>query len=91
MRVKFEKGKQRYFLKNVLVKTNCPSLKELINRGFDFNYSTLKNYYSELRLMPEELVRNLCLFSKIDFDKLDILLIEDNWGRVLGGKIGERK
>ena len=45
-RIKFKKGKQKKFLELILEKINCPSLRELINRGFDIPYSTLKNYFN---------------------------------------------
>jgi hypothetical protein len=95
-RVKFEKnpqgddssneGPQRKFLKDVLVRINCPSLRELINRGFDVSYSTLKNYFSEKRLLPENLFKNLCYVAKIDPSSLNVEYLKENWGQVKGGK-----
>ena len=85
-RIKFEKRSQREFLKLVLERTNCPSLRELINRGFEIPYSTLKNYFSELRNLPEDLFNDLCYFAKIDKNKLHINILESNWGQVKGGK-----
>ena len=58
-RVKFKKGEQREFIKKVLEKINCPSLRELINRGISVNYSTLKNYFSEDKTIPEGLFNEL--------------------------------
>ncbi len=91
MRVKFSKGKQKEFLKKVLEKTNCPSLKELINRGIEANYSTLKNYFSEERLISEELFKELITFSGLNEEDFNVELVEGNWGQVKGGKIGKRK
>ncbi len=90
MRVKFSKGKQREFLKKVLEKTNCPSLRELINRGIDVNYSTLKNYYGEERLISEELFKELIVFSGLNEEDFEFELINENWGQVKGGKISRK-
>lgn len=90
MRVKFSKGKQREFLKKVLEKTNCPSLRELINRGIDVNYSTLKNYYGEERLISEELFKELIIFSGLNEEDFEFELINENWGQVKGGKISRK-
>lgn len=89
-RVKFRKGQQRKFLKQVLDRMNCPSLRELISRGFDVPYSTLKNYYNESRNLPENLFSDLCNFSGIDKSKLKFELLDENWGQVRGGKKGRR-
>jgi hypothetical protein len=91
MRVKFNKGKQREFLKKVLEKTNCPSLKELINRGIDVNYSTLKNYFCEERLISEEFFKELITFSGLNEGDFDFELIEENFGQIKGGKISKRR
>ena len=82
MRVKFAKGKQRYFIKRVLEATGCPSLRSLNERGFEVSYSTLKNYYSEVSLLPEEFFKNLCTFSKINPDSLKVTLLPENWGQL---------
>ncbi len=90
MRVKFSKGKQREFLKKVLEKTNCPSLRELISRGIDVNYSTLKNYFCEERLMSEEFFKELLGFSGLKEEDFEFELINGNWGQVKGGKISRK-
>jgi hypothetical protein len=89
-RVKFRKGQQRKFLKNVLEKINCPSLRELIKRGFDLNYSTLKNYHNESRLLPEDFFKSLCELSGISEDKLKIIYLDKNLGQSKGGRISKR-
>jgi hypothetical protein len=90
-RIKFKKGKQREFIEKVLEKINCPSLRELINRGIDVNYSTLKNYFNEDRLIPEILFNELIEIS--GFNKKDFYfeIIEENWGQISGGKKSKRK
>ena len=91
MRVKFSKGQQREFFKKVMETINCPSLRELINRGIDVNYSTLKNYYNEERLIPEYLFKELIGISGINISDFKFELIEENWGKVKGGKISRRE
>jgi hypothetical protein len=88
-RVKFRKGEQRKFLKEVLEKINCPSLRELRNR-LGVNYSTLKNYFNEERCLPENLFSDLLYISKINKERYLIEYLEENWGQVKGGKISRR-
>ena len=85
-RIKFKKTEQRKFLKKILIKLNCPSLRALNQFGFEIPYSTLKNYFNESRLLPENLFRDLCYLTKIDPKNLNIKYLEKNWGQVLGGK-----
>jgi hypothetical protein len=84
-RVKFKKGEQRNFLKKVLENVNCPSLRAFMQFGFDVPYSTLKNYYSEVRFLPESFFRELVEFGKIDLKAFEFELIEGNWGQIKGG------
>ncbi len=91
MRVKFEKGMQREFLKRVLIKVNCPSLRAFLQFGFDVPYSTLKNYYSELRLLPKSFFEELCDFAFLNKEDFDFEVLEDSWGQVKGGTRGRRK
>jgi hypothetical protein len=84
-RVKFRKGKQKEFLKEVLKRINCPSLGELRKRGFDVSYSSLKNYYSERRNLPEEFFEDLLKISGISKKDLDFEIVEGNYGQVVGG------
>lgn len=83
MRVLFKKGEQRKFLQKVLKNLACPTLNELRNRGFEINYSTLKNYFNESRTLPKELFLELCEISKIE---PEALFLKENWGQVKGGK-----
>jgi len=95
-RIKFRKGPQgddplnegpqRKFLKRVLEELNCPSLRALNQFGFDIPYSTLKNYFSEERLIPEDFFKDLCYLAKINLRELKVKILEENWGQVLGGK-----
>lgn len=90
-RIKFsKKGQQRTFILRVIEKSNCPSLRELARR-IDFNYSSLKNYFSEERLLPKDLFEDFCYISQIDKKNLNYKEIEDNWGKSLGGSVKKGK
>ena len=86
MRIKVKKGEQRKFLGKVLENLGAPSLRELINRGVGVPYSTLKNYYLEERMLPENLFNDLCGLSGIEKEDLEIELVQDSWGQVKGGR-----
>ncbi len=86
MRIKFGKGEQRKFLKKVLGEINCVSLRSLKERGIDVPYSTMKNYFVEVRLLPEELFKDLCSLARIDSSEINFELVDENWGQVKGGK-----
>ncbi len=86
MRIRFQKGKQREFLKLVLEKVNAPSLRELINRGIGVNYSTLKNYFNEERNLPESLFDELIGLGGFDRGEFSFEVFEDSWGQVIGGE-----
>jgi hypothetical protein len=85
-RVLFRKGKQREFFDIVVEKLNCVSVRGILQFGFEINYSSLKNYYSERRLMPLGFFNDLCHLAKIDINKLKIKFIDGNWGQIKGGK-----
>ncbi len=90
-RIKFNKGQQRKFLKEVLIKIDCPSLRSLKQRGFDIPYGTLKNYFNENRLLPREFFENLCSISSINKKDLKFEILSNNWGQIVGGKIKRKK
>ena len=90
-RIKFPKKKQqRKFIQEVIKKINCPSLRSLNERGFEIPYSTLKNYYSEKRLLPEELFKNLSAIAKINLSLIKYTILKENWGKIKGGKISRK-
>lgn len=89
-RIKFKKGLQRKFFEKILEETGSPSLMEL-SRRLEINYSTLKNYFIEERLISEELLGVLLKFADLDKSSFDFEILQDNWGRVKGGRIGKRK
>ena len=90
-RVLFSKGEQRKFLDLVVFKLNCISVRGIIQFGFEVPYSTLKNYYTERRLIPRSFFENLCHVAKIDPSSLKIEYINSNWGQVKGGMTSKRK
>lgn len=89
-RIQFQKNQQRKFLKKILEQTNCPNLRAFTQFGFDIPYSTLKNYFSEKRNLPENFFKELCKLTKIDSTKLKIKTLEKNWGQIKGGKISKK-
>ena len=90
-RIKFKnKSDQKIFLSLVISKLNSPSLRGLLQFGFKIKYSALKNYYSGIRLLPEDLFSDLCAISGIDSKIFDFTLLEKNWGQQLGGKKSKR-
>jgi len=88
MRVKFHKGEQRRFLNLVVERLNCVSVRGILQFGFDIKYNCLKNYYSERRLLPEDFFKDLCHISKLNPNDFDIKYLDDNWGKIKGGKKG---
>ncbi len=89
-RIKFNSGEQRLFLKKVLEELNCPSLRALNQFGFEIPYSTLKNYFVESRVIPENFFNDLCYLAKIEKKKLNFKILEENWGQIIGGKIKKK-
>ena len=90
MRIKFEKGKQREFLDLVIEKLNSPSLRGILQFGFNVSYSTLKNYYNEDRLLSKELFEDLLEVANLKKEDFEFKELDENWGKVKGGKIGKK-
>jgi hypothetical protein len=90
-RIKFKDGEQRKFLDFVVDKLNAPSVRGILQFGFNIPYSTLKNYYNESRLLPKNLFEDLCEIALISKSKFEIEEVDENWGRVKGGQISKRK
>ena len=91
MRIKFPPGKQREFFAKVLDSIGSPSLREIINRGVDANYSSLKNYYCERRLIPDYFFEELLRISKLDKRDFSFETERESWGQSKGGKLSKRK
>jgi hypothetical protein len=87
-RVLFINGGQRKFIKTVKEKLEVSSIRGLLQFGFEVPYSTLKNYYNEINLLPKSFFLDLCHISKLDPRKLNIKYLKNNWGQVIGGKRG---
>ncbi len=77
------------FLNLCCEKLDTPNIVSLLQFGIDCSLSALKNYYIERRLLPEEVFVELCHLAKIDFADLKFERLDDNWGKVKGGKIGK--
>ena len=90
VRVKFHMGKQREFMKSVILESSSPSLRALSQFGISVPYSSLKSYFNENRTLPEELFNDLCVIGKIDKKEIDFEIIDEHWGQVIGGRIGKR-
>ena len=90
-RVRFRRGGQRKFLNLVVERLRSPSLRGVLQFGFDVPYSTLKNYFNEERLLPENFFDDLCEVAGIDKGELSFEYVEGNWGQVKGGKRGKFK
>ena len=91
MRIKLIGQTQRKFLDLVVEKLSCGSLRSILQYGLDTSYASLKNYYSGRRLLSKDLFNDLCRLAKIDLGEVKYSEINDNWGKVKGGKNGKRK
>jgi len=91
VKVKFKIGKQKQYLKTVIQNLNTPSLRSLLQFGINTTYDSLKNYYTQRRLLPKDLFDDLNHLAKINPKSLNISYLEENWGKVKGGKISKRK
>ena len=80
-----QKNGQRFFLEKCKNNLNCPSISCLLQFGIKCSVSSLKNYYSQRRLLPEDLFLDLCHLAKIDLKLLDIQYKPENWGKIKGG------
>jgi hypothetical protein len=85
-RVLFEQGQQRKFLGLAIASLGCISLRGLMQFDSSLNYSALKNYYSERRLLPRSIFENLCHIAKINPKNFHVKFFDSNWGQVKGGK-----
>jgi hypothetical protein len=86
-RIIFPKGKQKAFIDQVKTNLDSPSLRSLLQYGFKTNYSSLKNYYTERRLLPKDLFNDFCHLSKINPNEIQHQIKKSTWGQQKGGKI----
>lgn len=90
-RVKFlKKGEQRKFLDLCIFRLNSPSLRGLLQFGFNVSYSGLKNYYSEDRLLPLDFFEDLLEVASVERDELEFEIVSGSWGQRKGGRISKR-
>ncbi|MCR4285089.1 MAG: hypothetical protein NUV97_03550 [archaeon] len=87
-RIKINSISQRKFLDLMVEKLNSPSLRGLLQFGFDVKYSSLKNYYSGIRLIPKDLFDDLIELSGVS---VDFEIVGGSWGQIKGGKLGKKK
>jgi hypothetical protein len=85
-RVLFRKEMQRKFFDLVIEKLNCISLRGILQFGINCSHASLKNYYTERRLIPKNLFENLVHLAKIDVSSLNVKYINPYWGQIKGGK-----
>ena len=90
-RVLFKKNEQRKFLKLVIEKLNCISLRGILQFGFDIPYSSLKNYYVERRLIPKSFFFDLCYLAEINPISLGVKYVKGNWGQIKGGRVKRKE
>ncbi len=67
-------------------KLNSPSVFSIIQFGINCSISSMKNYYSNRRLIPESLFLDLCHITKINELNLKYEKMSENWGKIKGGK-----
>ena len=85
-RILFRKGKQRDFLNECIRRLNCLSLRGILQFGLSVKYNSLKNYYSERRLLPKSLFHDLLYLIKMNEAQLKYKIIFGNWGQIKGGR-----
>ena len=90
-RIKLKGISQKKFFDLVVEKINSPSLRGLIQFGLDVKYSALKNYYSGIRLIPEDLFDEILEISGLDRRDFDFEVVGGHWGQVKGGRKSKRK
>jgi len=89
-RIRSKLGGQKKFLDLVIARLRSPSLRGILQFGFGVPYSTLKNYYNEDRLLPEDFFDDLCEVAGVDKNELEFEIVGGGWGQVKGGKLGKR-
>ncbi len=86
MRIKLIEPNQRKFLELCKEKLNAVSVFSILQFGIDCTTNSLKNYYTQRRLLPEKLFEDLCHLTKINKSELNYKKLEENWGKIKGGK-----
>ncbi|MFH1365606.1 MAG: LAGLIDADG family homing endonuclease [archaeon] len=84
-RIQLKSGEQRRLL--ISLSKKFGSLKKVAKK-LDIPYSTLKNYNSESRLLPERLFDKILTLLPIQRESIDFTYLDATWGASLGGKLG---
>ena len=91
MRIVFQKGYQKKFMKEVCGRLKT-SLRGLRKYKIHYGYSAMKKYYREELTLPKDLAETLTEISNVDWIKFkptgELL---DTWGKSKGGTIGKKK
>lgn len=87
----FRKNGQRKFFDLVIERLGSPSLRGLLQFGFDVNYSTLKNYYIGVRLISKDLFDDFCYVARVKVRELRVGYVDGNWGQKKGGEKSKRR
>lgn len=90
MRIKLLNRTQKSFLDECIFLLKSPSLINLLDYGISTTYSSLKNYYSNRRLMPKDLFEELIHITKIDKEIIKYEELNESWGKSKGGKTSKR-
>jgi len=83
-RIKFPQ--QRLFLNYVMQKLQLNLVQ--LAKSARLNYELLKKQHQERLFFEESDFLRLCKLGKIKPSSLEIERLEDNWGKILGGKRG---
>jgi len=90
-RVLFKSGEQRKFLDLIISQLGSISLRGILQFGFEVKYSSLKNYYTERRMIPKDFFEELCYLAKVSVEDLDVEYVAENIGQIKGGRVSKRK
>lgn len=84
-RVRLNKGQQKGLIIGLAKKLG--SVRKVADK-FNLPYSTMKNYFEEVNLLPEDLFYKILNMLNIKKEGLKVNYLSFNWGRILGGKRG---
>lgn len=88
MRILLKKGKQLELINLAKENFTWPKLSEKLNISENYLRNELRK---EQRLLSKEIYNELCMLVNKNFDKFIIKKLDDNWGRIKGGKISKGK
>lgn len=88
MRISLKKGKQSELINLVKKKFTWPELSKKLSISENYLRNELRK---EQRLLSEKTYNELCALINKTFDKFIIKKLNDNWGKIKGGKISKGK